>query len=177
MTNADQTAGLRACPFCGGTDLLVHRKDKAGLSGLRPSIQCMGCFGSICGDTDEDTVAKWNARAPSKAALLRKIEMLEHTIEAGQPYVDAVNARLATAERERDEALRELRIERDAHCKTGEWHLEAAADRDRLRAALQRIAAFDDKLACEKLEKIGSYSSFDEPGSVQIARQALAEKG
>lgn len=48
------------------------------------------------------------------------------------------------------------------------------ADRElRLRKALMRIASFDDKLACEVLTKTGSYSAFDEPGSVEIARSAL----
>jgi hypothetical protein len=42
-----------------------------------------------------------------------------------------------------------------------------------LRDALTRIASFDDKGANEYLEATGSYSRFDEPGAVKIAREAL----
>lgn len=44
-----------------------------------------------------------------------------------------------------------------------------------MRAALTEIAAFDDRLASESLARHGSYSSFDEPGAVQTAREALAK--
>lgn len=44
-----------------------------------------------------------------------------------------------------------------------------------LKGQLQRIACFDDKLANEKLDRTGSWSGFDEPGSVQIAREILTE--
>ncbi len=43
-----------------------------------------------------------------------------------------------------------------------------------LLAALKRIAAFSDVAASNKLYATGSYSAFDEPGSVEIARDALA---
>jgi len=49
-----------------------------------------------------------------------------------------------------------------------------AVDVKGLVAALERIAAFDDEDASAHLEKTGSYSLFDEPGSVEIARAALA---
>jgi hypothetical protein len=52
----------------------------------------------------------------------------------------------------------------------------AGAERDRLRAALTRIAAFDDTGANVFLESHGSYGSFDEPKSVEIARNALEQK-
>lgn len=39
--------------------------------------------------------------------------------------------------------------------------------------ALHRIAMFDDTGANAKLTRTGSYGSFDEPGSVQTAREAL----
>jgi hypothetical protein len=39
--------------------------------------------------------------------------------------------------------------------------------------ALERIAAFYDTGANAHLEKTGSYSLFDEPGSVRTAREAL----
>lgn len=42
---------------------------------------------------------------------------------------------------------------------------------------LWQIAAVDDKLANEWLETSGSYSMFDEPGSVKIAREILADLG
>ena len=43
----------------------------------------------------------------------------------------------------------------------------------KLEAALNQIAAWDDDLANQRLKLFGTYSSFDEPGSVQIARHAL----
>jgi hypothetical protein len=45
---------------------------------------------------------------------------------------------------------------------------------DALVAALEAIASFDDEGANERLEQTGSYVLFDEPGSVKIARAALA---
>jgi len=42
---------------------------------------------------------------------------------------------------------------------------------------LKRIASLDDKLANHHLETTGSYACFDEPGSVRIAREILAEAG
>lgn len=41
--------------------------------------------------------------------------------------------------------------------------------------ALEKIACFDDETATanEWLEKTGSYASFDEPGSVAVARAAI----
>jgi chromosome segregation ATPase len=50
------------------------------------------------------------------------------------------------------------------------------SERDRLREALEKIAAYDDTGAEANLKATGSYSSFDEPGSVQRARAALAGK-
>lgn len=39
--------------------------------------------------------------------------------------------------------------------------------------ALERIACYDDERAESRLRITGSYGSFDEPGSVEIAREAL----
>lgn len=47
------------------------------------------------------------------------------------------------------------------------------AENARLREALDRIAAWDDTGAGELLTACGSYSAFDEPGSVEIARKVL----
>lgn len=47
--------------------------------------------------------------------------------------------------------------------------------RDVLVAALTKIAAFDDEAATAYLDATGSYSRFDEPGAVRIARKALKE--
>jgi hypothetical protein len=46
-----------------------------------------------------------------------------------------------------------------------------------LRDALVDIACFTDEGANRRLAERGSYSSFDEPGSVQIARAELAKMG
>lgn len=44
-----------------------------------------------------------------------------------------------------------------------------------LKGQLERIAAFDDKYANDQLARSGSYTHFDEPDSVKIAREILAE--
>lgn len=44
-----------------------------------------------------------------------------------------------------------------------------------LIARLKKIACLDDKAANERLYLTGSYSAFDEPGSVKIAREILQE--
>lgn len=54
---------------------------------------------------------------------------------------------------------------------------EAMARIARLETALRQIASFDDAGANERLAATGSYGRFDEPGSVQIARAALAPDG
>jgi hypothetical protein len=48
---------------------------------------------------------------------------------------------------------------------------------NKLAEALRKIACFDDESANERLRRTGgdSYALFDEPGSVQIAREALRE--
>jgi len=46
---------------------------------------------------------------------------------------------------------------------------------DWLRERLTEIACLDDALANQRLETTGSYSCFDEPGSVRIAREILVE--
>jgi len=43
--------------------------------------------------------------------------------------------------------------------------------------ALVKIAAFNDTQATEQLRENGSYSLFDEPHSVEIARDALEFMG
>lgn len=43
-----------------------------------------------------------------------------------------------------------------------------------LLAALMKIAAWDDRQGNDTLARTGSYEMFDEPGSVKIAREALA---
>jgi len=50
----------------------------------------------------------------------------------------------------------------------------AQAEIDRLKEALDAIACKDDEGANRHLELHGTYSLFDEPGSVQIARTALS---
>lgn len=50
----------------------------------------------------------------------------------------------------------------------------AVNSHDALVEALTKIAAFDDTGANYRLETLGSYAGFDEPGSVKVAREALA---
>ena len=61
----------------------------------------------------------------------------------------------------------QLRAEFEARATTAEASLAT------MREALEQIAAFNDKQASERLAQTGSYASFDEPGSVEIARRAL----
>ena len=51
-----------------------------------------------------------------------------------------------------------------------------AADNSRLRLALTRIATYGDEGANARLKSTGSYGAFDEPGSVQIAREVLEKE-
>jgi hypothetical protein len=55
--------------------------------------------------------------------------------------------------------------------------VKAMNDRDELVKALQAIVALNDRSASDQLAQTGSYSGFDEPGSVMIARDALAKAG
>lgn len=48
-------------------------------------------------------------------------------------------------------------------------------DKAWLKARLEPIACHDDKGANEHLDRTGSFSRFDEPGSVKTAREILAE--
>ena len=52
--------------------------------------------------------------------------------------------------------------------------VRACNNHEALLDALIKIAAFDDTSASEFLGRTGSYSCFDEPGSVKIARAAIA---
>jgi hypothetical protein len=49
------------------------------------------------------------------------------------------------------------------------------AELDRLRAALTKIACYNDLSAWKQQRAHNSYSHFDEPGSVQIAHEAIAK--
>lgn len=56
--------------------------------------------------------------------------------------------------------------------------MQNLAQHERIRGleeALNRIACWGDKPANDLLGKVGSYGRFDEPASVKIAREALAE--
>ena len=56
----------------------------------------------------------------------------------------------------------------------GEHKQSDGVDREKIcESALTEIACYDDKPANEHLEETGSYSRFDEPGSVSRARAAL----
>ena len=57
---------------------------------------------------------------------------------------------------------------------TAEFIVRACNNHEALMDALIKIAAFTDTSASEFLGRTGSYSCFDEPGSVKIARAAIA---
>jgi hypothetical protein len=54
---------------------------------------------------------------------------------------------------------------------------ELINERNTLMDAIAKIAAFDDERANRRLERHQSYSWFDEPKAVQIAREALDKIG
>lgn len=62
---------------------------------------------------------------------------------------------------------------REAFIQGAQWARERYADVGALREALERIAAFYDTHANERLMTTGSYSGFDEPNAVEIARTVL----
>ena len=57
---------------------------------------------------------------------------------------------------------------------TAAFIVRACNNHEAMLDALIKIAAFDDTIASEFLDRTGSYSCFDEPGSVKIARAAIA---
>jgi hypothetical protein len=71
----------------------------------------------------------------------------------------------------------ECRLIEGTHVKTGTNRANAdliAAAPD-MYAALKKIAQYDDEGANARLAATGSFSAFDEPGSVEIARKALPD--
>jgi hypothetical protein len=125
---------------------------------------------------DRAAVPTWrtiNGDSPFMARLLRDFDRQA-------AHIAILNAALA-AEKERADAAEER--ERLGLAISRGWITDATraevalatseAAREKLEAALREIAAYDDTGANERLAKTGSYGSFDEPGSVQIARAAL----
>ncbi len=53
--------------------------------------------------------------------------------------------------------------------------IQAVNAYEHMLEALTKVAAFDDKAASDLADITGSYSAFDEPGSVKIARDTLAK--
>lgn len=107
-----------------------------------------------------DRYAKYEGHTPGP---WRGHDMEENTIVARRPgeAVALVYGRSLTEE----ENAANFRLVRDAPA--------MLAENRRLREALEKIAAFDDQFASARLERTGSYSLFDEPGSVAAARAAL----
>lgn len=72
------------------------------------------------------------------------------------------------------------RLEAETH-RNGMWAdtcellMEARAKLAEYEAALNSIACFDDEGGSQRLTNTGSYSGFDEPGSVRIAREVVAK--
>lgn len=57
------------------------------------------------------------------------------------------------------------------------WNTRVDHSRQRLVSALNAIAAWNDVQGNSRLQVTGSYSAFDEPASVEVARTALADIG
>lgn len=71
------------------------------------------------------------------------------------------------------DVLNDLReIHSDAH-RIGDEIKELRAEIERLRAALTKIACFDDKGANLRLARDGTWIVFDELSLVKLAREAL----
>ena len=93
---------------------------------------------------------------------MNKLQHIQESFEVGSPF--AQGAALFY--------IKQLE-EENADLRSGEYLARVIEERDRYRRALEEIACYDDKGANERLAARGSYSSFDEPGSVQTARAAL----
>lgn len=53
---------LRACPFCGGTELEIT--NTIGMGSLA-NVTCLDCYATGgLGFTKEDAIEKWNVRTP-----------------------------------------------------------------------------------------------------------------
>lgn len=57
---------LKPCPFCGGTDIVIHRDD--GLLAQRLNIWryklcCQSCFAQFYRGTKGEIIEAWNRRA------------------------------------------------------------------------------------------------------------------
>ena len=71
-----------------------------------------------------------------------------------------------------DIALRRSLIDGSVTVADADWLIARVR---KLETALTEIACFDDQGANQRLANTGSYSMFDEPGSVEQAREALKE--
>lgn len=103
-----------------------------------------------------------------KARIKKAYRERAIAVEAVLPKRSFADPRITALQAE-NEKLREALL---AHKEVAKDYADEAL---RLREALREIAAFSDTRACERLASTGSYSAFDEPGSVQTARAALGE--
>lgn len=91
-----------------------------------------------------------------------------------RPIVDIITDIVADLQEDRQDVLAMSGVMRELN-EANQKIVEAAAEIERLREALREIAAINDTLANDFLENHKSYGAFDEPGSVMIARAALAQ--
>lgn len=98
------------------------------------------------------------------------VECLLATIDARDACIAELTARAEEAEAALMQAFKDDGLAQ-------ERELRLARERDRLWEALQKIAMFDDTYANARLRNTGSYSEFDEPSSVRVARAALSQGG
>lgn len=126
----------------------------------------------------------------SETLLSKLCDLSNEQFAAKDAQIEALKARLAECEAAVDQAVA-LGEYLGGHCKgkmaerlktamsTSFWQERAnylaklRADVTTAGTALQSIAAYPDKDASHFLEMTGSYSGFDEPGSVRAAREAL----
>lgn len=55
--------GLFACPFCGRLDMLYIDRDGESWEDNIYSVRCISCDVRMMGETEQDSITKWNLRA------------------------------------------------------------------------------------------------------------------
>lgn len=64
-----EAPALKACPFCGGSDLAIGMRSPAHTGVIR----CDGCGASILADDEPEAIAAWNRRCGPKMRVVAHI--------------------------------------------------------------------------------------------------------
>lgn len=168
------TDNLLACPFCGGEAEIRSREST--------EIRCANdqC---IIGDPapfndfshKADAITAWNRRTNNHAELVEALpDDVRRLVIAARVIAfndwDGDSEEWVIARKELDDAS-------EAFAARVPWENDCLPPHADQLGALRKIACLDDTPANTYLEATGSYSLFDEPGSVEIARKALSLYG